>query len=92
MSSDSAQREHELPPPVVEVDDRGAGAGAGVLPVFLGEPARQRRELRRLDTKPVATMPVHALFAAVERADPRVRELAEQIERALTPNWAPRRA
>jgi DNA-binding transcriptional LysR family regulator len=58
-----------LSAPVVLTDDRGAladaliaGAGVGLLPDFLGEPACATGALLRLESTPVAHMPVHALF------------------------------
>ena len=84
-------RTPELLPAAVVVDDRTAvrdavraGAGAGVLPAFLGEPARDGGELIRLDGKPLSSTPVHAVFLPEQRKDVRLRALIELIEGALT--------
>lgn len=76
--------------PAVVIDDRGAvadaltsGAGAGILPAFLGEPACERGELVRLDPKPLARMQVHAVYLPAQREDPRLRVLIDEIEAAL---------
>lgn len=76
--------------PQVVVDDRSAvaealvfGAGAGILPAFLGEPARQRGELVRRDDAPLTSIPVHALQLRAQRDDPRVKVLIATIEREL---------
>lgn len=81
-------------PPAVLVDDRGAvaealvwGAGAGLLPSFLGEPPRAQGALLRLDEAPVAALPVHAVYHPAQRDDPRVQvlidEISSQLERVL---------
>ena len=84
------QRKPELLPAAVVVDDRTAvrdavqaGAGAGVLPAFLGEPARGTGELIRLDDEPLSSTPVHALFLPEQRKDVRLRALLELIEEEL---------
>jgi len=83
-------RQPELLPAVVVVDDRTAvcdalcaGAGVGVLPAFLGEPARGRGELVRLDDEPLSTIPVHAVLRPEQRRDVRVRALMGLIEEEL---------
>ncbi|HHH11364.1 MAG TPA: LysR family transcriptional regulator [Sorangium sp.] len=77
-------------PAAVVVDDRTAvrdalreGAGAGVLPAFLGEPARDEGSLIRLDEQPLSLTPVHALFLPEQRHDVRLRALIQLIEDAL---------
>lgn len=79
-----------LQAPSVVVDDRTAvaealiqGAGAGALPAFLGEPARRRGELVRLDETPLTTMEVHAVYLPTQREDPRLRVLVRAIEHEL---------
>lgn len=79
-----------LLPAAVVVDDRTAvrdavhaGAGAGVLPAFLGEPLRAEGELLRLDDAPVSTIRVHAVYAPEQRGDVRVQVLIEHIEAEL---------
>lgn len=83
-----------IPAAAVLVDDRVAvrdaliaGAGAGVLPAFLGEPARDRGLLVRLVNDPLASMPVHAVFLPEQRQDLRIRTLIEIIDRQMQP-WA----
>ena len=84
----------ELGDAAVVVDDRTAvadalvwGAGAGLLPAFIGEPPRSRGELVRLGQEPAAVMDVHALFHASSRDDPRtvvfVELIAAQLNRVL---------
>jgi DNA-binding transcriptional LysR family regulator len=77
--------------PAVVVDDRSAvadaivaGAGAGILPGFLGEPPRRRGELVRLGPKPLTTLDVHAVFLPTQRRDPRLRTLIDIIAEELT--------
>lgn len=77
-------------PVAAVVDDRSAvadalvwGAGCGLLPSFLGEPARADGSLLRLDEEPVATLPVHAVFHASQRQDLRVRVLIEEVAARL---------
>jgi DNA-binding transcriptional LysR family regulator len=77
---------------VVVVDDRVAvrdalvaGAGAGVLPAFLGEPERARGDLVRVERQPLAAIPVHAVYLPEQRRDPRVRTLIEIVEQHLQP-------
>ena len=80
--------------PAARIDDRSAiadalcwGAGLGLLPTFLGEPARQRGELVRLLDAPVAVLPIHALYHPAQRGDGRVQALidafAEQLARVM---------
>lgn len=76
--------------PTVIVDDRGAvadalvaGAGVGVLPAFMGEPAVRRGELVRLSAKPLTHMSVHAIYLPAQRDDPRLRVLIEEVEQML---------
>lgn len=80
--------------PVVRVDDRSAiadalawGAGCGLLPTFLGEPARARGDLVRLLREPIASLPIHALYHPSQRDDRRlqalIEEFASQLERVL---------
>lgn len=83
-------RQPAMLPAAVVVDDRSAvrdalraGAGAGVLPAFLGEPARQSGELVRLDDEPLAAIPVHVVFLPEQRSDARLRVLIELIEEEL---------
>lgn len=73
-------------PPAVVVDDRSAvadalvcGAGAGVLPAFLGEPPRAAGHVVRLSAEPLTTMDVHAVYLATQRDDIRLRTLIDQI-------------
>lgn len=77
--------------PAVVVDDRSAvadaivaGAGAGILPGFLGEPPLRRGELVRLGPKPLTTLDVHAVFLPTQRRDPRLRTLIDIIAEELT--------
>ena len=79
-----------LDPPVAVVDDRTAvadalvwGAGAGLLPSFLGEPACAQGKLVRLHAEPIATLPVYALYHASQRGDPRLQVLIDEIARQL---------
>ncbi len=76
--------------PVVIVDDRAAvadaliwGAGAGVLPAFLGEPARADGRLVRLVETPLTTLDVHAVYLASQRGDVRLRQLIDHIAAEL---------
>lgn len=80
--------------PSVRVDDRSAiadalvwGAGLGLLPTFLGEPARANGDLVRLFSEPVASIPIHALYHPHQRDDARLVALldafAEQLGRVL---------
>ena len=80
------------PKAAVLIDDRGAladalvaGAGVGILPAFLGEPACQRGDLVRLNKTALARMPVHALYLRAQKADARVRILVEEIADVLGP-------
>ncbi len=91
------KRRPELQRPVLVVDDRSAvadavirGAGAGVLPAFLGEPARRRGELIRLDDEALTTMPVHAVYSATQRDDPRLRVLIGAIEAEIEATFGSR--
>lgn len=91
------KRRPELQRPVLVVDDRSAvadaiirGAGAGVLPAFLGEPARRRGELVRLDDEALTTMQVHAVYSATQRDDARLRVLVGAIEREIEATFGPR--
>ncbi len=84
----------EIPPAAVVVDDRiavrdalVAGAGAGVLPAFLGEPAREQGLLVRVLAEPLAAMPVHAVFLPEQRRDVRIRTLIEIVDKHMQP-WA----
>lgn len=77
-------------PAAVLVDDRSAvadalvwGAGLGLLPSFLADAPLERGALVCRDEAPVATLPVHAVFHAAQRDDPRLRVLMEEIERQL---------
>jgi len=79
-----------LQSPIVLVDDRSAvaeaivrGAGAGALPAFLGEPARRRAELIRLEDTPLTTMQVHAVYSPSQRSDVRLQVLIAAIEREM---------
>jgi DNA-binding transcriptional LysR family regulator len=81
----------KLQAPAVVVDDRSAvadaltaGAGAGILPSFLGKPAVESGALVCLDPEPLQRIDVHAVYLPAQRDDPRLRILIEQIERALT--------
>ncbi len=74
----------------VVVDDRAAvadalvwGAGAGVLPAFLGEPARDEGQLVRLQDAPLTRVDVHALFLPTQRGDVRLQRLIHHIAAAL---------
>lgn len=76
--------------PAVRIDDRSAiadaliaGAGVGLLPAFLGEPARTRGELVRLFDEPVATLPIYALYHPAQRSDVRLVTLMDEFARAL---------
>ncbi|MCH9680471.1 MAG: LysR family transcriptional regulator [Deltaproteobacteria bacterium] len=84
------RRRPDLQRPSVVVDDRSAvadalmhGAGAGILPGFLGEPARGRGELVRPDEQPLTSMQVHALYLPTQRDDPRLQILVDGIDREL---------
>lgn len=90
------KRRPELRRPTLVVDDRTAvadaiirGAGAGALPAFLGEPARRRGELVRLDDEPLTTMQVHAVYSATQRDDPRLRVLIAAIEAEIEATFGP---
>ncbi len=74
----------------VIVDDRTAvadamiwGAGAGLLPSFLGEQPRADGLLVRLHDDPIVALPVHAIFHASQRDDLRLIILIEEIENQL---------
>lgn len=74
-------------PAAVVVHDRTAirdallqGAGAGVLPAFLGEPPRHDGELVRLDDQALSTIEVHAVYLPEQRRDVRIRALVALIE------------
>lgn len=76
--------------PAVVVEDRTAvadalvwGAGMALLPSFLGEPSRAEGALVRLRETSVASMPIHALYHASARQDPRLQALVEVIARQL---------
>ncbi len=78
------------PTPAVVVDDRIAvcealrgGAGAGVLPGFLGQPHLESGELIRVSERPVWSVPVHAIFLPEQRKDARVQVLVELVKSAL---------
>jgi DNA-binding transcriptional LysR family regulator len=78
------------PPAAVLVDDRTAvadalvaGAGAGILPAFLGEPARAAGRLIRFREQPLATFDIHAVYLATQRSDPRLRTLIDLIDSEL---------
>jgi len=80
----------DLLPAVVVVDDRTAvrdalcaGAGAGVLPAFLGEPHRALGELIKRSEEELSAIPVQAVFLPEQRRDVRVRTLIELIEAEL---------
>jgi DNA-binding transcriptional LysR family regulator len=80
----------KFPSPVVVIDDRGAladalidGAGAGILPAFLGEPQCESGKLIRLEKGALGQMPVHALFLPAQRDDPRVRTLIDEVATVL---------
>ena len=75
----------------VIVDDREAvcdalidGAGIGVLPAFLGEPAVRRGALVRADDRVLTELDVRAVYSPAQRDDPRVRVLVDHVERELT--------
>jgi len=76
-----------LPGASVVVDDRTAvrdaleaGAGAGILPGFLGDEPLRRGVLFRLRDEPLSQTAVHALWLAEQRGDPRIRALVTLIE------------
>lgn len=76
--------------PAVVVDDRSAvadaliwGAGAGVLPAFLGEPARAKGQLVRLSESPLTTIDVHAMYLSSQRHDARLHRLIDHISSGL---------
>ncbi len=76
--------------PAVRVDDRSAiadalvwGAGLGLLPTFLGEPARAAGDLVRPFDEPVASIPIHALYHPSQRSDPRLQALMDEFSRQL---------
>ncbi len=92
------RRQPGLAAPMVVVDDRTAvadaliqGAGAGILPDFLGEPAVRRGELVRRDHEAITSMQVHALYLPSQREDPRLQALITEIERELGQTVAPAR-
>ncbi len=77
-------------PASVVVDDRTAvsealmaGAGAGILPAFLGEPGVQSGELVRLGDAPLSTASVHAVWLPEQRSDVRIRTLVDLIASEL---------
>jgi len=83
-------RRPELLPAAVVVDDRAAvgdalraGAGVGILPAFLGEPARASGAIVRLGEAPLSTIPVRAVLLPAQRSDVRVRALIGLIEEEL---------
>jgi DNA-binding transcriptional LysR family regulator len=83
-------RRPDLLPAAVVVDDRTAvrdalraGAGVGVLPAFLGEPARAQGDLLRLGDEPLSQVAVHAVYLPEQRADVRLRVLVELVEEEL---------
>lgn len=83
-------RRPDLLPAAVVIDDRSAvcealcaGAGVGVLPAFLGEPARAQGLLARLDEEPLSRIPVHALWLPEQQNDRRVRTLIQLVEAEL---------
>ena len=86
-----ASREHAgLGAPRAVVDDRTSvadalisGAGIGLLPSFLGEPAVVRGDLQRVSIDPVATLPVWALYREPRQADPRIELLLGELQGAL---------
>ncbi|MBL8681653.1 MAG: LysR family transcriptional regulator [Myxococcales bacterium] len=72
------------------VDDRTAiadaiacGAGMGLLPGFLGEPARGQEKMVLLHEAPIVKLPVHAVFHSAQRDDVRVKVLVEEVEAQL---------
>jgi DNA-binding transcriptional LysR family regulator len=72
------------------IDDRSAvadaihwGAGMGLLPSFLGEPACAKETMVRLHDAPVVTLPVHAVYHASQRDDVRVKVLVDEVEAQL---------
>lgn len=80
-----------MAPAVVVVDDRTAvrdalraGAGAGVLPTFLGEPPRAQGDIVRIGDQPLLLTQVHALFLPEQRGDVRIRTLIDLIEDELS--------
>ena len=80
----------ELQSPAVLVDDRAAlaealaaGAGAGALPAFLGEPHRATGHLIRVDPRPLSTTAIHAIYLPAQRDDLRLRVLIDQLTTAL---------
>lgn len=86
-------RHPDLAPPMVIIEDRGAladairaGAGAGILPAFLGEPACSSGEMIRIESEALAHMPVHAVYLPRQREDRRLRVLIEEMESALAPS------
>jgi DNA-binding transcriptional LysR family regulator len=83
-------RRPSLLPAAVVIDDRTAvcdalraGHGVGVLPAFLGEPARADGELTRLESAPLSTIPIHAVLLPEQGRDVRIRALIELIEGEL---------
>jgi DNA-binding transcriptional LysR family regulator len=77
-------------PAAVLVDDRSAvadalvwGAGMGLLPSFLGDGPESEGALVARDQAAVAELPVHALFHASQREDPRLRVLMDEIAAQL---------
>ena len=84
----------DLLPAAAIVDDRAAvrdalcsGAGTGLLPTFLGEPARESGELVRLDKAPLSAIRMHAVFLPERRSAPRIRALIDIIE-AHVQGWS----
>jgi DNA-binding transcriptional LysR family regulator len=76
--------------PAVLIDDRIAinealdcGAGAGVLPAFLGEPSCREGLLQRHHDQPLSSLPVHAVFLPAQRDDVRVLTLIRVITEGL---------
>jgi len=72
------------------VDDRTAvadalawGAGQGLLPSFLGEPACVEGALERRHETPVVTLPVHAVYHPSQKDDRRVQTLVEEMAAQL---------
>lgn len=72
------------------VDDRVAiasavewGAGAALLPPFLGQPLCEAGTVYRVGTAPVVSMPVHAVYHDSQRDDVRIQALIEEIDQQL---------
>ncbi len=75
----------------VVVDDRSAvadaliwGAGAGVLPAFLGEAARAEGQLVRLSERALTSVQVHAVYLPTQRGDVRLQALIDHIAAGLS--------